>query len=371
MADVNINNLGTEDIIGDLFVEGLNNLKVKSSINHGSKDLVGPVYPGETLNFVAVVKMNPIIDLNLWKKCISLASGQANIHSLKASTPHKYKHDKDAHTKSMHEKGGEDAHEKASRDDLFEDIPEKKLTCPVVVTYTGTSSKSNQCIADLDLDISDFKESSCKPHFRDEKTYIIPLSVALENEQPSCQYLELHVVLWLYTIGVLTSRSSPEPDLHGTSFSSKGLFIQISDIDENVTHSKRTRIPVAHSEFFDVASDEDDAEAGKHQIAKDQIKNERDLHFKRTRIPVAHSEFFDVGSDEEATDAGTEKLVKQGITSGGTADNTELSASSCQKKDPTSDQSPLQVSSSSCYMQEKKATKFHEFDPHSIIVIKE
>ena len=71
-----------------------------------------------------------------------------------------------------------------------------------------------------------FQESSCKPHFRDDTTYVIPMSLALEDVTAACHYIELHVVLWLYTVSVQTNGSSPEPDLNGqtTKDPADGLF---------------------------------------------------------------------------------------------------------------------------------------------------
>ena len=160
MADVNINNHGNEDQIGDLFVEGFNNPKITSSLKHGPKNLVGQVYPGETLNFATIVKMNPSMDLSLWKKCISRVSGEANVHNLKTSS---HKADKHATEKGIDNTIAKRTHsdrKETLREDSAQDGDENKLMCPVLVTYSGTSSKSNQCVADLDnldLDISGFK----------------------------------------------------------------------------------------------------------------------------------------------------------------------------------------------------------------------
>ena len=77
---------------------------------------------------------------------------------------------------------------------------------------------------------------------------------------------------------------------------------------------------------------------------------------------MAHSEFFDVGSDEEETDKRTEKPSSESNTKNETAIAPVLFESSKQKNNIKSDASPVKVSSSSCSVQEKTSEVLYFID---------
>ncbi|GFN98177.1 chromosome 7 open reading frame 43 [Plakobranchus ocellatus] len=286
MADVNINNACFEDQIGDLSVEGFTQPKIVSSLKRTPKNLIGSVYPGETLLFATIVKRNSCMDTELWKKCISRVTGEASVHDQVPDISNKKKGLEDEKTATGH--------------DSCQNDRETGMSCQIVATFVGTNSKSRSNLAH---DFSDLTESSFKPHFRDENTYVIPMTLTLENIKAVSHFIELQIVLWLYTISVQTSESSPEPDLPTAAHDT----VNNNKVDESA-HPRKTRIRVVSSEFFDAESDDDEA-ASKN---KQHISN----------------------GDAEAPHVSSSQVVEK-----------------------TSEMSPVKVSSSSCSVQQKTVVK--------------
>ncbi|GFR73106.1 reverse transcriptase [Elysia marginata] len=370
MAEVNINNPGGENHVGDISLEGFNNPKIHSFVKHGPKNLIGTVYPGETLQFLTVVETNSSIDLKIWKRSISRGVCQANIHIPNADALHTLDKDVD----SMY----------PDNNDQLQDQTEKKLVCPVVVTYKGSSSKSNQCVSDLDLDLNldscDFKKVIKSIVHENQSGFIsgrkicshirlldditkyadtenaegLVVSVDYKKAFDSVHKEAILAALKKFNFGPNFTKYI-ETILSNTESAIKNGEVAVFD-----SHSKKI-VPLAESEIFYDDSDQEEIEAASHKLDEEWKTQQTGLSLaqpNKTRIPVAHSEFFDVVSDEEETEAGGYKLASKGmLNKDETVIPSVLPDSSRHQKSSEVKENLAKVSSSSCSLQEKKVIK--------------
>ncbi|XP_059160404.1 uncharacterized protein LOC131943990 [Physella acuta] len=235
MEDININkSVTSENEIGTVSIEGFCN-HPSLTFNINKPDYHAPVYIGETLKYDVVIK-RANKDEGAWKLQIVQIAGQATIvpstfsSTVSGDTPDSSQNRKIADSKKT----------TLTSNESF------GLVCPVLATFFGTSSQSSSLTSSglTSASMSLEHDSSCKPYFRDDSTYIIPMSSCLQDLSGDCHYVELRVVLWLNSIVTNPSDS-------GTSAESD-LQTKAEAATNNEVATKK-KILVDIKEFFDSA----------------------------------------------------------------------------------------------------------------------
>ncbi|XP_013067716.2 uncharacterized protein LOC106055807 [Biomphalaria glabrata] len=246
MADVNKNtnfyeNGSTDDKIGYASIEGISNHPTLHAGLHRTlaSEYQAPVYLGETVSYDVVLKRFNHTNADEWKRLISRVANQAIVVPAEPQPVPAQLHKCDK------------INENVSRTDDTQKITIKTeessndgIICPVLATYSGISSSLNQS-----------QDGSFKPYFRDDDTYVIPMSSCLQDVSGECHFVELRVTLWLYTV----TSCDRTVDVETNKKISDSKDVE-NDSTERFPPVKR-KIPVNIKEFFDFGDERDSTES--------------------------------------------------------------------------------------------------------------
>ncbi|BFZ00538.1 hypothetical protein BsWGS_03577 [Bradybaena similaris] len=215
----NINNGGgksnAETEIGSLSIEGLSGPTTSGGVKNVTHTSCTSVYLGETLKYDVVVRRCPTMDASLWTKQVSRMVSQAVILPCSNLVSEALPGHKITGSPVIIVENNED-----------ETAP-NGLLCHILATFVGNSNTG-----------SSNEDSSCKPFFRDEDTYVIPMSSHLHDVPEDCHFVQLKVVLSLYRVAI--TRSDTSPELEASKIPS---VVEAGDTEEEGIFLKK-KIPV-------------------------------------------------------------------------------------------------------------------------------
>ncbi|XP_035829503.1 microtubule-associated protein 11 isoform X2 [Aplysia californica] len=202
------------DDIGVLSLEGFGSQGSQTSSRNPQDGIssslpLSSVYLGETVRYEIVVSKHPSVrESSSWKKLISTISSQAVIVPLLSkqgtdSTVISERVERKSETCGPVKESGTASRVGTKNSSVDNPNPTNNgLLCSVLATFVGSTGSVSS---------SEEKDSSMsRPYFRDDDTFVVPMSSSLQDAPPECCRIRLSVTVWLYTVSVSTSPTSPE-----------------------------------------------------------------------------------------------------------------------------------------------------------------